>query len=216
MRIPMPNVFVNWIIRRAQRTPYFHLPAYMERWWLRRPPKHGAQDDVSETRRTGWGIRVHHTMASDNDRALHDHPWSNISIVLRGGYWELMGDGNYVWRAPGSIVVRRAADKHRLIIPKGSTCWSLFFMGRWQRDWGFWPSWGWTYWRDYLGGDLDDSIHDSILLKGARTLGSDHLYKLLRERYADEGVQYLCQMTSEQRGYFERYVIACMDADSEA
>ena len=25
---------VSWLIRRAQRTPYFHLAGYMERWWL--------------------------------------------------------------------------------------------------------------------------------------------------------------------------------------
>ena len=24
----------NWLINRAKRTPYFHLPGYMNRWWL--------------------------------------------------------------------------------------------------------------------------------------------------------------------------------------
>lgn len=25
---------INWLINRAKRTPYFHLPGYMERYWL--------------------------------------------------------------------------------------------------------------------------------------------------------------------------------------
>lgn len=28
------NTIANWLIRRAQRAPYVHLPGYMNRWWL--------------------------------------------------------------------------------------------------------------------------------------------------------------------------------------
>ena len=30
----MINWLVDWLINRAMRTPYFHLPGYMERYWL--------------------------------------------------------------------------------------------------------------------------------------------------------------------------------------
>lgn len=31
-------------------------------------------------------IRLHHWYASDDDRALHDHPWWFATLVLKGGY----------------------------------------------------------------------------------------------------------------------------------
>jgi hypothetical protein len=34
------------------------------------------------------GVKLHHILRSDDDRDLHDHPWSFLSIVLKGGYWE--------------------------------------------------------------------------------------------------------------------------------
>lgn len=34
-------------------------------------------------------IYLHKFMRSDEDRALHDHPWSFLSIILRGGYFEI-------------------------------------------------------------------------------------------------------------------------------
>lgn len=42
---------------------------------------------------------VHHILRSDRDRAMHDHPWENASLVLRGGYWEV---------APGAAVIHTA------------------------------------------------------------------------------------------------------------
>lgn len=34
------------------------------------------------------GVKLHHILRSDDDRDLHDHPWSFLSIVLKGGYFE--------------------------------------------------------------------------------------------------------------------------------
>jgi hypothetical protein len=34
------------------------------------------------------GIFLHRFHRSDEDRALHDHPWTFISIILWRGYWE--------------------------------------------------------------------------------------------------------------------------------
>jgi hypothetical protein len=93
---------------------------YMRRWWV-------------IPRNKLFNIYLHNVLRDDDDRALHDHPWLNISIVLAGGYWEwlpreggreflshaqLSADGSQVglWRDPGSIVFRRATAAHRLAL----------------------------------------------------------------------------------------------------
>lgn len=148
------------LIARAQRDPYSHLPGYMERYWLLRPRRKGGMAPIGE-----WGVRIHRILRSDADRHLHDHPWSCISVVLRGGYWEVMpkdpeqpasDDRRHhivEWRGPGAIVSRRAEDRHRLILPEGRDCWSLFIVGRKDREWGFHdpcaPN-SWVHWREYV------------------------------------------------------------------
>lgn len=168
MRIWIPKFIATAIIARAQRTPYFDLHGYMQRWWVKKPRGHDASAAENGRRDTSWGARVHRTFRSDAGRDLHDHPWWNVSIVLRGGYWEIMPTDQCqparldsrpettllrgyrrVWRGPGSIVFRRATDRHRLEIPVGGEAWSLFIMGPWKRNWGFHTRRGWVMWRDY-------------------------------------------------------------------
>lgn len=84
-----------WIIRRAQRTPYTHIPSrdgrgtYMHRWWLFNPYGKDAQGNELPAR-WRWlpSVRVHHICLPDADRHLHDHPWNARTIVLRGWYDE--------------------------------------------------------------------------------------------------------------------------------
>lgn len=136
---------VDWIIERAQRTPYFHLEGYMERWWLFRLfPMYGHYAWLS--------ARVHHILRSDYDRALHDHPWWYITIILKGGYWEVTPKGTK-WYGPGRIRFARAKSQHRLVVPKGEDAWTLFIHGPKSRDWGFQISeTEWVYWKDYVDG----------------------------------------------------------------
>lgn len=145
------DAFVEALITDAQNRPYFHLDDYMNRWWV------APYEDGKPV-----GIRVHHILRSDTDDVMHDHPWSSISIPLDGGYWEQMPldqgqppalDAEHfvkVWRAPGSIVSRKATDRHRIILPADQTCWSLFIMGPREQDWGFYTPDGKVYWREYL------------------------------------------------------------------
>lgn len=68
-----------------------------------------------------FGIYLHHLLRSDYDRALHDHPWPFISIVLRGGYWEIHDqttDGRQVseYHGRGSILIRPAEWRHRFTL----------------------------------------------------------------------------------------------------
>jgi hypothetical protein len=113
---------------------------YMFRWWI-------------IPRNQFFNIYLHKILRDDDDRALHDHPWWNISIVLRGGYREITQAGAKM-RRPGSIIFRRATDAHRLELPVRnggiSYCWSLFVTGRRIREWGFHCPQGWRVWHEFV------------------------------------------------------------------
>lgn len=101
-----------------------------------------------------WGLYVHKFLRSDHERALHDHPWPFIAIILKGGYVEVHDqtiDGREVWvpRYPGAVLLRPAEWRHRIMIPVGKTSWSLVIVGRRQRQWGFFMPTGWCHWRRY-------------------------------------------------------------------
>jgi hypothetical protein len=114
-----------------------------------------------------FGIKLHHILRSDEDRDLHDHPWSFLSLILRGGYWEHQAidpaedprhDLRYmnrspltyrVWYGPGSILWRPAPSPHRLELPAGRSAWSLVITGPKQREWGFRTICGWIPWTEY-------------------------------------------------------------------
>jgi hypothetical protein len=172
------NIIASWIIRMAQKTPYFHLEGYMLRWWLwqRREWKW-----LYRWPRLGYpfrcAARVHQILRSDDDRHAHDHPCWSISVILRNGYKEWLPpkdrrnfvvgripvagapnpggefDEPMVCKVhnPFDIVFRRATDRHRLELLNGKPVTTVFIMGPWVQDWGFYiPNWGKVYWRKYL------------------------------------------------------------------
>lgn len=115
---------------------------YLLRWWV-------------IPRNRFFNIYLHNMLRDDDDRALHDHPWWNVSIVLKGGYLEWMshrGDPiNCAWRGRWSVVFRKATDAHRLTLGHGTgPSWSLFITGPVVRQWGFHCPKGWRPWREYL------------------------------------------------------------------
>jgi len=59
---------------------------------------------------------------------LHDHYWSYITIILKGGYWETTEKGTF-WRKPGYIGFRRHNGRHSLKIPEGRATWTLLLAG---------------------------------------------------------------------------------------
>lgn len=113
---------------------------------------------------------LHQFFRSDSDLCLHDHPWSFVSIVLRGGYFEEMradqahrdehyrdrgtdgfeelelGPTALCWRRPGSILIRPARVAHRIVVEPGSRPWSMVIVGRKSRPWGFYTRDGWRPW----------------------------------------------------------------------
>jgi hypothetical protein len=113
---------------------------YIRRWWI-------------IPRNRWFNIYLHHILRSDDDRALHDHPWWNLSIILKGGYNEVTPRGTR-WRGPGSFVLRRAIARHRLVLPTygGAMhhCWSLFITGPRIREWGFHCPQGFVPWQQFV------------------------------------------------------------------
>ena len=53
---------------------------YLKRWFIL-------------PRNRWFNIYLHHFHRSDDDQALHDHPWASVSILLKGSYIEHMQGG---------------------------------------------------------------------------------------------------------------------------
>ncbi|WP_457226787.1 hypothetical protein [Mycobacteroides abscessus] len=93
-------------------------------------------------------IYLHQFLRSDDDRALHDHPWWFWSMVLLGHYYEHRADGRRIKRHAGSIAYRRAETRHRVELPTSNdpfsllsredSCVILVITGPRVRVWGFW------------------------------------------------------------------------------
>jgi len=115
-----------------------------------------------------FNITLHKVLKSD-EPTLHDHPWSYATFILKGGYWEhipiISNEGfvvgaTRVWRGPGHFRFRKPDDLHWLELKKDAEgneipCWSLFFMGRKQKEWGFvrfvqYEGYRWINNEDYL------------------------------------------------------------------
>lgn len=100
------------------------------------------------------GDYLHLILRSDDDRALHDHPWINLSVLLSGYYVEhsiLAGGINRrVRRDAGDLKLRLPSAAHRLEVEEGAACWTLFITGPRLRPWGFHcPQAGFTPWRKF-------------------------------------------------------------------
>lgn len=126
---------------------------YMRRWWL-------------IPRNRIFNIYLHHFLRSDDDRALHDHPWWNLSVLLRGRYVEHTisagGVNIRTERRAGQLKFRIASSAHRIelfrdkartadgeVISREAACWTFFITGPTLRSWGFHCPKGWVHWREF-------------------------------------------------------------------
>lgn len=102
------------------------------------------------------GFYLHHIAGPDPGLDLHDHPWSFITLVLSGGYWELQADifaGVHgpprhaswphwsVHRVPLTVA-------HRITVAAPGT-WTLVLRGPTRRVWGFYLPDGRVPWTEY-------------------------------------------------------------------
>lgn len=145
---------LDWAVRKIDTEADFVIrptngQAYMRRWFVVR-------------RNRFLNVYLHHVLRSDDDRALHDHPWPSVSIML----WGAMGEvykGRYgeAYRAIAErrIVWRGARFAHRLVLPEHSLgAITLFITGPRIRSWGFYCPKGWRHWREFTTPDDSSSI----------------------------------------------------------
>jgi hypothetical protein len=149
MRIPrsLRRGLLATLKRLCRRKPDFIIgredDPYLLRWWV--IPKN-----------KWFNIYFHHFLRSDDDRALHDHPWWSISVILKGGYIEHTPEGTH-YRKEGHAGWRPATAAHRVELywegtkdnPVNKTVWTLFITGPKIRDWGFHCPRGWKPWQEF-------------------------------------------------------------------
>lgn len=126
---------------------------YLLRWWV-------------IPRNRFFNIYLHKFCRSDDDRALHDHPWLfNCSILLRGEYKEHTFKGIF-HRKKWAVKFRWGKSPHRVELLKAFDVtytdpnkyrptdlvpvWTLFITGPKVREWGFYCSHGWRHWKKFV------------------------------------------------------------------
>jgi len=112
-----------------------------------------------------FNIYLHLFLRSDDDRALHDHPWPNCSVLLKGSYTEHTIEAGGIHRRKilraGAVRFRWSGRlAHRIELHYGSPqCWTLFITGPRYREWGFHcPEQGWIHWRKFTRPEDKGSI----------------------------------------------------------
>ena len=83
-----------------------------------------------------FSIRVHHFIGSDDSRALHDHGWGFVTVILKGWYDDV-GETKTERMKPGMIRYRPATHKHTVQVGEEGA-WTIIFTGPRIRNWGYW------------------------------------------------------------------------------
>lgn len=140
-----PIIPVQLAAMRPDRAPDFVIGGadapYMLRWWVI------PRNDL-------FNVYYHRILRDDEDRALHDHPWPSLSIMVSGEMNEVLPDRVRRVRA-GDVVYRGPDFAHRLELIDGAPAETLFITGPRVRDWGFHCPKGWVLWSDFV--DPSDS-----------------------------------------------------------
>lgn len=87
--------------------------------------------------RLPWlGVYFHIIRRTDWSHCQHDHPWAFVTLILRGGYEEQVGEDVFV-RRPGYIGYRPRNFEHRITRLLKGNAWSLVIRFRNHESWGF-------------------------------------------------------------------------------
>jgi hypothetical protein len=146
--------FLKWLVRRAHKFTIEGSDgtAYMTRYTL--------------LKLWGYAIYIHQFHRSDEDD-MHDHPFSFVTVILSGGYFEVIPSQDtlpgslpsteWTWYPPGAVLRRKAEWVHRVDLNTKSRfsdepveAWTLVFRGPKRRDWGFHTKQGWVHWKTYM------------------------------------------------------------------
>ncbi|MBT2326094.1 hypothetical protein J7E62_27575 [Variovorax paradoxus] len=121
---------------------------YLLRWWV-------------IPRNPVFNVYLHCFLRSDDDRALHTHPWLfNLSWLLLNRYREWLSDDTSVVRSAGDVKFRWGPAPHRVELFRAVTrrgepipCWTLFITGPRVRQWGFLCPKGFIHWKRFTAAD---------------------------------------------------------------
>lgn len=122
---------------------------YLQRWWI--------------VKRRFFNLYLHRVPRSDDDRALHDHPSWNMSIILDGGYVEVMPTQSWQLsyvdfergglqrkrRGAGKWLWRSAHSRHRLEVAHEGAV-TLWMRGPTIHGWGFYCRKGFVPWQEFV------------------------------------------------------------------
>jgi len=142
MRDKILNFITSWCIKHGRHRTIYDRDStspYMERYYL------------LFVDRPAWfpfNITLHKICRSDLP-ILHDHPWPYATLILKGGYVEHTTHEHF-YRGPGHFRVRNAESYHWLEVKGNEPSWSLFFMGKRKREWGFLKDGEWMQHEEYL------------------------------------------------------------------
>jgi hypothetical protein len=132
----------NWLQKLLGRSDiWVNGVLYMKRWKFM--PEHLP------------GFRLHNIIKSDSDRELHDHPFTFVTFILKGGYTEYLADGSKTWHGAPAVLYRPGKTLHRLELPldangKEIPAWTFVLRSKHWREWGFQTEQGWVHWKDFV------------------------------------------------------------------
>lgn len=119
----------NWAFMERFVVPHYDNPKgspYLVRWRIIQCPL--------------FGIYLHRLGTPDPRDTLHNHPWPFISLVLKGGYTEYVrGDVGYARpKRVKRLNIKRFNNSFHWISTLDKTpTWTLMFVGRRRRVWGY-------------------------------------------------------------------------------
>lgn len=97
-----------------------------------------------------FNIYLHKFLKSDDDRALHDHPWIfNLSLIIKGKYLEYKPGGIVKNRHRFIPYLRIGEAPHRVVLINNQPVWTVFITGLVVREWGFYCPSGWKHWKEF-------------------------------------------------------------------
>lgn len=83
-------------------------------------------------------IYIHGIYKEDQDKYLHNHPWKIWTMILKGGYFEELHNGEHRLRAFGHMAYAKTSDFHKIQKMRDVPTYSLAIVGKRRNvDWGY-------------------------------------------------------------------------------